>query len=67
MTAYWDICKSGEARKTSWLGFAGLNVGKLLAVCLCSGLVFEIPNKQNGMDLEANRECLSTDPTRPTH
>lgn len=41
MTAYWDICKSGEARKTSWLGFAGLNVGKLLAVCLCSGLVFE--------------------------
>lgn len=62
--AYWDICKSGEARKTSWLGFAGLNVGKLLAVCLCSDLVFEIPNKQNGMDLEASRERLSTDPTR---
>ena len=55
-----------KGRKTSWLCLTALSIGKHLAVCLCSDLVFEIPNTQNGMDLDASKDCQSRDHTGST-
>lgn len=52
-----DICKSGEARKNSWLCLTALNTDKHLASCLGSNMMFAISSKQDGMDLEANQSA----------